>query len=108
MSAVKVVLAETGDGSINEALEVFHLQACHQRGLFVEGSLNQASFLGLESQDALLNRPPDGKAIGGDHPLLPHTVGAVDRLSFDSGIPPRVEENDVIGGREIKAIAPLP
>ncbi len=42
-------------------------------------------------------------AVGDDFFGLADAVGAVDGLGFDGGIPPGVEEEDVVGGGEIES-----
>src|SRR5689334_21350181 len=53
----------------------------------------------LELQDFFLDRIARDQAIGEDATRLTDAVGAVDRLRFDGGVPPGVEEEDVVGRR---------
>ena len=60
------------------------------------------AFVVVEVEDLLLDRLPPDQPIDG-HPVdLSDAVRAVGGLVLDGGVPPRVEQEDVIGGREVE------
>ncbi|MDZ4403629.1 MAG: hypothetical protein U1A53_13225 [Prosthecobacter sp.] len=72
--------------------------------MIIQGGFHELAFLGLELEDAFLDGATDGQAVGVDDLLLADAVRAVDGLGFDGGIPPRVGQDDVVGGCQIDAI----
>ena len=52
----------------------------------------------MKFQDALLDRVLGDDAVGEDGARLADPMRAVNRLGFDGGVPPGVEEINVAGG----------
>ena len=59
----------------------------------------------LELEDLLLDGVPGDQAVGEDGAGLADAVGAVDGLGLDGGVPPGVEQEDVVGGGQVEAEA---
>ncbi len=59
----------------------------------------------LEAEDFFFDGVLGDDAAGVDGFVLADAVGAVDGLGFDGGVPPGVEEVDVVGGGEVEAEA---
>ena len=59
----------------------------------------------LELQDFFLDGAFGDQAVGEDVAGLADAVGAVDGLGFDGGVPPGVEQEDVVGAGEVEAEA---
>ena len=66
-------------------------------GIVVDDICKEFAFLLDDVQDLFLNGVFEDNAVGEDGFVLADAVGAVDCLVFDGGIPPRVEEEDVVG-----------
>ena len=82
------------------------LKVADQRGIRRTGSRRRApASVCLQLGDLLLDRVPRDQAVGEDVPRLADAVRAVDRLRFDGRIPPRIEQEDVVGGGEVQAEA---
>ena len=71
----------------------------------VKNGIGQFSFVLLHLQDFLFNRVFRNDFAGKDMACLADAVGAVDGLRFRGGIPPWIEQEDVIRRREIEADA---
>lgn len=84
---VEVLFAEGGEGGV----------------VLAEDRLGEVALALLEFENALFDGVLGDEAIGEDGAGLADAVGAVNRLGFDGGVPPGVEEIDVIGGGEIEA-----
>jgi len=61
----------------------------------------RASFLQL--QDFLLNGVAGNQSIGEDGPSLSNAMRAVYGLRFNRRVPPRIENEYILGGGEIQA-----
>ena len=72
-------------------------------GLLLDDGGGEGGFFLLEGADLFLDGVAGDQAVGDHLALLTYAVGAVDRLGFDRGIPPRIEEDDVARGGEIQA-----
>jgi hypothetical protein len=57
----------------------------------------------LQREDALLDGVLRDEAVDDHRLVLADAVGAVGGLIFDGGVPPRVEQEDVVGGGEVEA-----
>ena len=53
----------------------------------------------MKPQDALFGSASRGESVGVDHPGPVRPVGVVVGLRLDGGVPPRIDEEDVIGGQ---------
>ena len=73
--------------------------------VLLENGIGEATLLDLEFGDFFLDGAATDQAVGKDLLGLADAVRAVDRLGFDGGVPPRVQEEHVIGGREIQTEA---
>jgi hypothetical protein len=71
-----------------------------------EGIFKQLALLFFEMLDAFFDRALRDHAIYEDAPILPDTVHTVDGLIFDCGIPPRVEQEDIVRRMQCNASAP--
>src|SRR3954468_19387725 len=77
-----------------------------QRALILaEDRVGEIALRALELEDLLLGRPLRHEPRGDHIALLANAVRAVDRLRLDRGIPPGVEEKDVVGRGEVEAVA---
>jgi hypothetical protein len=70
-----------------------------------ENRLGECALGCLELENFLFDRVERDETRGDHAPRLPDAMGAVDRLSFHGGIPPRVEQVDVVGGGEVETVA---
>lgn len=80
-----------------EELEILEREGAGEV-LLAEDVFREGAFLFLEAADFFLDAVFHQQTVGEDGLLLADAVGAVDRLSLDGGIPPRIEKHD-IGGR---------
>ncbi len=65
-----------------------------------DDGVGQGPFLRLEFEHLFLDRISRDEPVGKDRPSLADPVGAVDRLAFHRGIPPGVEQEDVVCRRQ--------
>ena len=73
--------------------------------VFGDDGVGEVAFGLLELQDFFLDGIAGDEAVGEDVADLADAVGAVDGLGFDGGVPPGVEEEDVVGAGEVEAQA---
>ena len=73
--------------------------------VFGDDGVGEVAFGLLELQDFFLDGAFGDEAVGEDVADLADAVGAVDGLGFDGGVPPGVEEEDVVGAGEVEAEA---
>src|SRR5687768_1369521 len=86
-----------------QQLQVVPLQGAYEAVVGVDDRVGQVLLALLELEHLLLDRVLGDQAVG-EHVLgLADAVGAVDRLGLDGRVPPRVEEEDVLGGGEVEA-----
>ena len=71
----------------------------------IENGFGQFSFVLLHLQDLLFNRVLRNDFACKDMARLPDAVGAVDGLRLRGGIPPWIQQEDVVRRREIQADA---
>ena len=71
----------------------------------LQNRVGQRAFLPLQLGDFFFDRVAADEAVGEDVARLAHAVGAVDGLGFDGRVPPGVEQEDVVGGRQVEAQA---
>ena len=64
------------------------------------------ALLRLQLQDALFHSVPRHQAIGEHRFVLADAVRTVDRLGFGRRVPPRVENEDIVGGGEVESDPP--
>src|SRR6266481_250421 len=57
----------------------------------------------LQLQNFLFNGVAGNQSIGEDGPSLPNAMRAVYGLRFNRGVPPRIENEYILGGGEIQA-----
>jgi hypothetical protein len=88
-----------------QQLQIFLAHAADEAVVGVDDGVGEVAFGFLELEDFFLDGVAGDEAVGEDLAGLADAVGAVDGLGFDSGIPPGVEQEDVIGGGEVKAEA---
>src|SRR6185436_1832895 len=92
--------------SRQQQLQILPAQAGHHALVGLHDGVGQGSFPGLELQDLLFYGVAGDQAVGEDGPRLADAVGAVDGLGFDRGIPPGIEEVDVVGGGRLRPSPP--
>ena len=56
----------------------------------------------LQLQDLLFNSIAGDELVGENFPLLTNAVSTVDGLCFHCGVPPGIEDEDVVGFREVE------
>ena len=61
--------------------------------------LGELAFARLQLEDFFFDGVAGDEAVGDDRLLAADAVGAVDGLRFDGGVPPGVEQEDVVGVR---------
>ena len=71
----------------------------------VEDGVGEVALELLEFEDLFLDGVAADQAVGEDALGLADPVRAVDRLRFDGGVPPGVEQVDVFRGRQVQAEA---
>ena len=71
----------------------------------VEDGVGQVALLLLEVEDLLLDGVAADQPVGEDVLGLADPVRAVDGLGLDGGVPPGVEQVDVLGGGQVQAEA---
>ena len=59
----------------------------------------------MQLEDLFFDRVAGDEAVGDDRFLAADAVGAVDGLRFDGGVPPGVEQEDVVGVGEVQSEA---
>ena len=69
----------------------------------IKNGIGQFSFVLLHLQDLLFNRVLRNDFACKDMACLADAVGAVDGLRLRGGIPPWIQQEDVVGSREIEA-----
>jgi len=72
---------------------------------FLDDGGGEGGFVALEGADFFFDGVFGEEAVSDDGFRLTDAVRAVDGLSFGGGVPPRVEEDRVAGGGEVKAEA---
>src|SRR5205085_12667303 len=79
-----------------------------RRAVLADHLLKELPFLLQYFRDALLDRSLADEARDEHRLLLAQTMRPVDRLVLDGGIPPAVEEKDIVGELEVEADAAGP
>ena len=72
-------------------------------GFLVDDGVGHGGFLFLQGADFFLDGVLGDEAVGDDRFDLADPVGAINGLGFGGGIPPRIVEDNVAGGGEVKA-----
>ena len=96
--------ASTARAAVDQRQELFGADLSRSLAPVEEGA-GQALLLPVELDDLFFDRVLGDESIHGDGALLADAVGAVGRLRFHRGVPPRVEVNHVVGGGEVQAEA---
>jgi hypothetical protein len=94
-----------GRGLGEEEFEVFGLELGDEAFVFADDGGGEVAFGLLEEENFFLDGVAGDEAVGEDGFGLTDAVGTVDGLGFDGGVPPWVEEEDVVGGGEVEADA---
>jgi len=87
-------------GLSEDAAEAFEVEDGGE-GFLVNDGGGEGGFLALEGADFFFDGVAGDEAVGDDLAFLADAVGAVDGLSFDGRVPPRVEKDDIAGGGKI-------
>ena len=92
-----------GAGSVlgKKVVQVFARKVAG-KSLFAQNVRDGLGLALLQLPNLLLDRAGSDQAIGVDGVRLADAMGAVDGLGFDSGVPPRIIEDDVAGGGQIQ------
>src|SRR5262245_15211923 len=85
-----------------QQLQILPRQAREQAMVGLDDGVGEIALGLLQLQDLLFNGVAGDDAAGEDGPGLADAVRAVDGLRLDGGIPPRIEQVDVVGGGEIE------
>src|SRR5690606_21418924 len=72
---------------------------------FTDDRAHQRALLFLQLGHALFDRFRAQDSVSHDRPRLADAVRAVDRLSFRGRVPPWVEDEDVVGSRQVQPYA---
>src|SRR3954469_8735952 len=75
-----------------QQLEVIRRELPQDAVLLADDGVGELALALLQLQDFLLDRVARDEAVREHVARLPDAVGPVDRLRFDRGVPPRVEE----------------
>ena len=70
-----------------------------------EDASDEFSFAFVHREDFFLDRVLRDQAVHGDGASLADAMSAVGRLIFNGRVPPRVEMNDVVSGRQVQSRA---
>ena len=70
-----------------------------------DDGVGERSLRGLQLQHLLLDRVARDEPVGEDRSRLPDAVRAVDRLGLDGRVPPRIEQEHVLGRGQVEAEA---
>ena len=73
--------------------------------ILAEDRVGERALRRLQLEDLLLDRVPRDEPRRDHAPRLADAVRAVDRLRLDRRIPPRIEQEDVVGRGEVEAMA---
>src|SRR5690606_20351872 len=68
----------------------------------VQQELRGGALFSMERKDPLLHGALRNETIDGHWPCLTNAVSAVGGLGLDGWVPPRIEVNDVVGGRQVE------
>ena len=91
--------------SRQQQLQILSPQIANQAGVGAHDRVGQSSLRGLQLEHLLLDGVARDEPVGEHGPRLPDAVRAVDRLRLDGRVPPRVEQEHVLGGGEVQAEA---
>src|SRR5450755_2936826 len=86
-----------------QQFQILALEVADQAVIFADDGGGQIALGALQLQNFLFDSIARDQAIGEDLVHLADAVGAVDGLGFDGGIPPGVEQKDVLGGGQVEA-----
>ena len=90
---------------LQQGLQIAVRKSGQRERVVLHGGGHELALGGLKLQDALLHGAARDESAGGDDAGLADAVGAVDGLGFDGGIPPGFDEDNVVGGGEVQAVA---
>src|SRR5208283_586719 len=82
--------------------QVFRAQVANHAVLGADHCGGKVALGLLKLQDFLLNRVAGNQAIGEDGPRLSNAMRAVYGLRFNRGVPPRIENEYILGGGQIQ------
>jgi hypothetical protein len=88
--------------SRQQQLQILPREAGEEALVGLDDGVGEVSLGLLELQDLLLDCIAGDDAAGEDGPGLADAVGAVDGLGLDGGVPPRIEQVDVVGGGQVE------
>ena len=82
-----------------------HLLGCELEVLIgtFEDAVREGTFALVEAQDFLLDGVVADEVIDSDGLLLTDSVGTVCGLLLDSGVPPWIQMNDIVGSRQVQS-----
>src|SRR5690606_39020408 len=98
-------LVADSTGSTEQQVRIVARQVLQQRTFVAEHRLDQLPLAFLQFEHPLFDRAATRHAIRVDGLLLANAMGAVDRLLFDRGIPPWVQQEHVVGRGQIETRA---
>src|SRR5438034_9350095 len=76
-----------------------------QPGVRLENRVGEIALAALELGDFFLDGPGREQAIREDVPRLPDPVRPIDRLRLYRGVPPRIQQEHVLRGRQVQSEA---
>ena len=88
---------------VEQVLDVVRRDGACQCTALVHDALEEIALALLEGDDLLLDRAGGHEPVDGDRLVLPDAVRPVDGLRLGGRIPPRVEDEDVVGLRQRQA-----
>src|SRR5215210_230137 len=89
-----------------QQLQILPAQARQHAPIRLDDGVGEVSLALLELENLLLDGVAGHQTAGEDGTALADAVGAVDGLGLDGGVPPGIEEVDVVGGGEVQAQPP--
>ena len=100
-------LASCKDSPLRQQkLDIFPSQVTYETVFRTDDRVSKVSLGLLQLQYFLFDRVAGNQAIGKNLALLTDAMRAVYSLSLDSGVPPRVENEDIVGCGEVQTHAP--
>jgi hypothetical protein len=85
--------------------EVLARERFQAAGILAEDGFGQTALALLELEHFLFDGVLGNQPIGEHLARLADAMRAIDRLRFDRRVPPRIEQEDVLGGGEVEAEA---
>ncbi len=89
-------------GLRQQQFNIFGGQVADKTVLRADDGVGKVSFAFLQLQHLFLDRVAGDQAIGKNLAHLADAMGAVDRLRLHGGVPPGIENKDIVGGGKVQ------